>query len=65
MHLTKILAIHDGAGAVMTTEYGTVFNNAPLASYDMVMNGPNAELMITAATPAATTYKITFTAIAI
>ena len=65
MHLTKILAIHDGAGAVMTTEYGTVFNNSPLASYDMVMNGPNAELMITAATPAATTYKITFTAIAI
>ena len=49
----------------MTTEYGTVFNNSPLASYDMVMNGPNAELMITAATPAATTYKITFTAIAI
>ena len=65
IHLTKILAIHDGAGAVMTTEYGTVFNNAPLASYDMVMNGPNAELMITAATPAATTYKITFTAITI
>jgi cytoskeletal protein CcmA (bactofilin family) len=65
MHLTKILAIHDGAGVVMTTEYGTVFNNVPLASYEMIMNGPNAELLITATTPNVTTYRITFTAIAI
>ena len=61
-HTTKIIALHDGSLAY-PTEYGSVFNTAAVATYDVDVSGGNIRLLATPASSSATTYKIVFDAI--
>ena len=60
-HATKILALHDGTIAY-PSEYGTIFNNTTIASFDIDVSGGNIRLLSTPASSGITTYTINFTA---
>ncbi|NBR37041.1 MAG: hypothetical protein EBT80_06730 [Chitinophagales bacterium] len=61
-HTTKIIALHDGSLAY-PTEYGSVYNTAAVATYDVDVSGGNMRLLTTPASSSTTTYKIIFDAI--
>ena len=60
-HSTKILAVHDGTTAYHS-EYGTVYTNSSVATFDVDLNGGNIRLLATGSTSNSTVYKIYFTA---
>ena len=59
-HMTKLLITHDGAAAV-ATEYGVVYTNTELASYDVAISGSNLELRVTPAQAASTSFNVVTT----
>ena len=61
-HVTKLLITHDGSTAI-ATEYGTVFTNAELASYDITISAPVLQILVTPASASSTTFKIVGTLI--
>jgi len=61
-HMTKLLVTHDGSTAI-ATEYGSVYTNAELATYDVAINGPILQLLATPASATSTTFKIVSTLI--
>jgi len=61
-HTTKITALHDGSTAYHT-EYGTIYNSASVATYDVDVSGGNLRLLATPASSGITTYNIIFDAI--
>lgn len=61
-HMTKLLITHDGVTAV-ATEYGVIFTDAELASFDVAISGTDLELRATPASIATTTFKIVTTLI--
>ena len=61
-HVTKLLITHDGVTAV-ATEYGVIFTDAELASFDVAISGSNLELRTTPASVGSTTFKIVTTLI--
>ena len=58
---TKILALHNGTTAYHT-EYGTVYNNTAIASFDVDISGGNIRLLATGSSPSSTDYVINFIA---
>jgi hypothetical protein len=60
-HTTKILVIHDGTTSYLT-EYGTIYNDSILSTYDVDISGGNIRLLSTPASSGITTYMISFTA---
>ena len=61
-HVTKILAIHDGT-TTYPTEYGTLYTNGSLGTFDVDISGGNIRLRVTPSSSSSTSYKIKFTAI--
>ena len=61
-HTTKITALHDGSTAYHT-EYGTIYNSAAVATYDVDVSGGNIRLLATPASSGITTYNIIFDAV--
>jgi hypothetical protein len=61
-HVTKILAIHDGT-TTYPTEYGTLYTNGSLGTFDADISGGNMRLRVTPSSSSSTSYKIKFTAI--
>lgn len=59
-HMTKLLVTHDGTTAV-ATEYGVVFTNTELASYDVAISGTNLELRVTPASASSTVFNVVTT----
>jgi len=59
-HMTKLLITHDGVTAV-ATEYGAVFTNAELATYDVAISGGNLELRATPASASSTAFNVVAT----
>jgi len=60
-HASKILVIHNGTDAYLT-EYGTIFNNSSVASFDVDISGGNIRLLSTAFSSNSTNYVIHFVA---
>ena len=60
-HSTKLLALHNGTTAYHS-EYGTIFNNSSVASFDVDISGGNLRLLATGASASQTDYVINFTA---
>ena len=60
-HLTKLLTIHDGTTAYLT-EYGTIFNNSTIATYNVDIAGGNIRLLATAGSATAANYVVNFVA---
>lgn len=60
-HFTKLLAIHDGSNPYLT-EYGTVYNNSPVASFNVDVAGGFIRLRATAGSATTTNYVVNFTA---
>ena len=61
-HSTEINVIHDGTTAYMT-EYGTLFDNAALGTFDVAVSGGNLLLQITAGSATSMAIKVISTAI--
>jgi len=61
-HTTKILALHNGTTAYHT-EYGSIFNNVGVSTYDVDVSGGNIRLLATPTSASSTNFKITFNAI--
>ena len=61
-HTTKIIALHDGSLAY-PTEYGFVYNNSAVATYDVDVSGGNMRLLATPASASTTNFKIIFNGI--
>lgn len=61
-HVTKLLITHDGSTAI-ATEYGTVFTNAELASYNITISAAVLQILVTPASASSTTFKIVGTLI--
>jgi hypothetical protein len=61
-HTTKILALHDGSSAYHT-EYGSIFNNAAVSTYDVDVSGGNMRLLATPASASTTNFKVVFNGI--
>jgi len=61
-HSTEINVIHDGTTAYMT-EYGTLFDNAALGTFDATISGGNLLLQITAGSATSMAVKVISTAI--
>ena len=61
-HSTEINVIHDGTTAYMT-EYGTLFDNAALGTFDVAISGGNLLLQITAGSATSMAVKVISTAI--
>ena len=61
-HITKLLVVHNGTTA-SATEFGTIYTNNSLASYDVGLSGGNINLSVTAASATSTEYKIAATLI--
>jgi hypothetical protein len=61
-HVTKLLITHDGTTAI-ATEYGTVFTNAELASYNITISASVLQILVTPASASSTTFKIVGTLI--
>jgi len=60
-HATKILALHNGTTAYHS-EYGTIFNNSSVASFDVDISGGNLRLLATGASVSQTDYVVNFVA---
>jgi len=60
-HVTKILALHDGTNAYHN-EYGTIYNNTSVATFNVDVFGGNIRLLGIGATSDQTDYVINFTA---
>ena len=56
-HSTKIMALHDGSSAYHN-EYGTIYNSAEVATYDVDVSGGNIRLLATPASSGITTFNI-------
>ena len=56
-HITKLLITHDGSTAI-ATEYGTVYTNSELATYDVAISGPVLTLNATPSSSSSTVFKI-------
>ena len=61
-HTTKILALHDGSSAYHT-EYGSIFNNAAVSTYNVDVSGGNIRLLATPASASTTNFKVVFNGI--
>lgn len=55
-HMTKLLITHDGITAV-ATEYGLVYTNGELATFDVAISGSNLELRVTPSSASSTIFK--------
>lgn len=55
-HLTKLLVTHDGSTAI-ATEYGVVYTNAELATYDVSIAGPVLLIQATPASASSTKFQ--------
>ena len=60
-HVTKILSIHDGTTAY-NSEYGTIFNNTSVGTFDVDVSGGNIRLLVTATSSESTNYTVNFIA---
>jgi hypothetical protein len=60
-HVTKILALHNGTTAYHN-EYGTIFNNTSVATFNVDVSGGNIRLLATGASASQTDYVVNFTA---
>jgi hypothetical protein len=60
-HATKILSIHNGTTAY-NSEYGTIYNNTSVGTFDVDISGGNIRLLATPASSSTTTYTINFVA---
>ena len=58
-HATKILALHNGTTAY-NNEYGTIYNNSSVATFDVDISGGNLRLLATGASTEQTDYVINF-----
>lgn len=61
-HTTKILALHNGTTAYHT-EYGSIFNNVGVSTYDVDVSGGNIRLLATPTSASTTNFKVTFNGI--
>ena len=61
-HITKLLITHDGITAV-ATEYGLVYTNTELATFDVSISGTNLELRTTPVSSSSTIFKVVATLI--
>jgi hypothetical protein len=61
-HSTEINLIHDGT-TVYITEYGTLYDNAVLGTFDATISGGNILLKITAGSATSMGIKVVSTAI--
>lgn len=61
-HITKLLIVHNGSTA-SATEFGTIYTNTSLASFDVGLSGGNVTLTATPANITSTVYKIAATLI--
>ena len=59
-HMTKLLITHDGSTAV-ATEYGVVFTNAELSTYDVAISGTDLELRATPSSASSTVFNVVAT----
>ncbi len=60
--ITKLLVTHDGSTAI-ATEYGVVFTNTELATFEVEISGPVVRLNVTSSSASSTVYKIAGTLI--
>ena len=60
-HATKILSIHNGTVAY-NSEYGIIYNNGSVGTFDVDVSGGNIRLLVTPASSSSTTYTINFVA---
>ena len=63
-HMTEINVIHDGTTAYMT-EYGTLFDNAVLGTFDATISSGNLLLQFTPGSNTSTTVKVISSAISV
>ena len=61
-HTTKILALHDGTNAYHT-EYGTIFNNVGISTYDVDVSAGKIRLRATPISSSTTNFKVVFNGI--
>ena len=61
-HTTKILALHDGTTAY-NTEYGTIFNNVGISTYDVDISAGKIRLLATPISSSTTNFKVVFNGI--
>ena len=61
-HITKLLIVHNGSTAA-ATEFGTIYTNTSLASFDVGLSGGNVTLTATPSNATSTVYKIAATLI--
>ena len=60
--ITKLLVTHDGSTAI-ATEYGVVFTNTELATFEVEIDGPVVKLNVTSSYASSTVYKVAGTLI--
>ena len=60
--ITKLLVTHDGSTAI-ATEYGVVFTNTELATFEVEIDGPVVKLNVTSSSASSHVYKIVGTLI--
>ena len=63
-HMTSINVIHDGSTAHFT-EYGTVFDNASLATFDATISSGNLLLQVTMGSASSSTIKVISSAVTV
>jgi len=56
------LVTHDGSTAI-ATEYGVVFTNTELATFEVEIDGPVVKLNVTSSSASSTVYKVAGTLI--
>ena len=61
-HITKLLVVHDGTTAY-ATEYGSVYTNTPLATYDVDISSGNVRIRVTPASATSTVFNTLVTLI--
>jgi hypothetical protein len=61
-HTTKIIALHDGTTAYHT-EYGSIFNNVGVSTYNVDVSGGKIRLLATPTSASSTNFKVTFNGI--
>ena len=60
-HVTKILSIHNGTIAY-NSEYGIIFNNTSVGTFDVDISGGNLRLLVTPESSSLTNYRVNFIA---
>ena len=61
-HITKLLVTHDGSTPI-ATEYGVVYTNSELATYDISFFGPALQILATPSSSSSTTFNVVITLI--